>query len=119
MSWFAITIARRTLKVFAHLTAEKVALYRAIMQVFTAAKARFALHLRVADVRGALTDPEATPAIDAAEVEAALEQLCLWGNLEAHPDNAEVATVEEFLPRVTCIEQRLQGKRLKAPGGLL
>jgi uncharacterized protein (TIGR02677 family) len=72
-----------------------VALYRGIMQAFSAAKARFALHLRVADIAGALADELAGPA--PGEIEAALAQLCIWGNLEAHPDNAEVATVEEFL----------------------
>jgi len=83
-------------KVFAHLNAEKADVYRAIMVVFTAAKTRFALHLRTAEVVEAL-NRDANRVFNLEEIEVALLQLCEWGNLEAHPDTAEVATVEEFL----------------------
>jgi len=76
---------------FAHLTADKWTLYREILGVFAAAKARFLLHLRPSEVSAALAGPH-----DASEVEAALRQLVDWGNLSADPDTAEVATVEEF-----------------------
>lgn len=108
------------LKCFAYVTADKAALYRAMMRVFTDAKARFALHLRPQEILAALQDPAfALPVevasgggpesngetndwsgdcavVDAAGVDAALNQLCQWGNLESHPDTADVATVEEF-----------------------
>lgn len=76
---------------FAHLAADKRHLYREVLRAFAAAKARFVLHLRPADVRAAMADP---PAVDA--VEAALRKLVDWGNLSADPDTAEVTTVEEF-----------------------
>jgi hypothetical protein len=38
------------LRIFTYVTVEKTALYRAIMLAFVEAKARFALHLRPADV---------------------------------------------------------------------
>lgn len=83
------------LRVFAHLNADKAALYRQIMGVFTDAKDRFRLHLRPAEVAAALADaPGEAPALGGTE--AALSQLAEWGNLERHPDTADVATVEDF-----------------------
>lgn len=76
---------------FSHLVADKRALYRAVLEVFSDAKARFVLHLRPADVAEALPG---RPGLE--EVETALRQLVDWGNLSADPDTAEVATVEEF-----------------------
>ncbi len=76
---------------FAHLSADKRHLYRAVLRAFAAAKGRFVLHLRPADVRAAMAAPA-----DLEEVEAALRQLVTWGNLSADPDTAEVTTVEEF-----------------------
>ena len=89
------------LKAFAYVQAEKAPLYRAVMGVFIDAKARFALHLRPRDVAAALK--KAVPdgifqgeGDTESSVETALVQLVEWGNLESHPDTAEVATVEEF-----------------------
>ena len=79
------------LRAFAYVTADKAPLYRAVMRVFVEAKASFTLHLRPQDVAAALSEP-----LDLAAVEAALASLREWGNLEAHPDTADVATVEEF-----------------------
>jgi uncharacterized protein (TIGR02677 family) len=76
---------------FAHLTADKRHLYRAVLRAFADAKDRFVLHLRPADLALALP---ATPEL--AELEAALRQLVTWGNLSADPDTAEVTTIEEF-----------------------
>jgi len=84
------------LRAFAYLNADKAALYRAVMRVFVETKARFTLHLRPPEVTAALTALEPAEPVDAPGVEAALAQLRDWGNLEAHPDTAEVATVEEF-----------------------
>lgn len=68
------------------------------MHLFTEAKARFALHLRPREILDALAaspiDGRDPPSLE--EVEAALRQLCEWGNLASHPDTAEVATIEEF-----------------------
>ena len=84
------------LKAFAYVNADRAALYRAIMHVFMSAKARFTLHLRPQEVATAIASAGLPEPADAAAVEAALGQLRDWGNLEAHPDTADVATVEEF-----------------------
>lgn len=78
------------LKVFAYLNAPNAAQYRAIMAAFLRAREQFRLHLRPAEVMADL--PLAPESIDLD-----LAQLCQWGNLESHPDTAEVSTVEEFL----------------------
>ncbi len=82
------------LGVFRHATAEKVGLYRAVLDAFVAAKERFALHLRPRDVLPAVK--AALPEADEGAVEAALEQLVVWGNLRSYADTTEVTTVEEF-----------------------
>lgn len=84
------------LKVFAYLNADKAALYRAVMRVFVHAKARFTLHLRPQEVAAALASAALPEPVDAGGVESALASLREWGNLDAHPDTADVATVEEF-----------------------
>ncbi|MGX7670262.1 TIGR02677 family protein [Plantactinospora sp. DSM 117369] len=76
---------------FAHLQAQNVALYRAVLATFVRAKQRFTVHLRPEDVLaelGAGTSAEA--------VTAALTQLAEWGNLRADPDTGRVTTVEDF-----------------------
>jgi len=79
---------------FAHLSADRAVLYRAILDTFVKAKRRFALHLRPADVERALAETDL--GLTEQPVGDALAQLVEWGNLEAHPDTADVATVEEF-----------------------
>ncbi|MFP4079371.1 MAG: TIGR02677 family protein [Ectothiorhodospira sp.] len=79
-----------THSVFNHVVAEKAVLYRSIMGIFVEAKAHFTVHLRPEDVGQRLgTEPLET-------IQAALNQLVHWGNLEADPDTARVSTVEEF-----------------------
>lgn len=77
---------------FAHLVAERAPLYRAILEVHTEARARFRSYLRPRDVVSGLR----ARGHDVESVDDALAQLTLWGNLSAHPDTAEVATIEEF-----------------------
>ena len=83
------------LKAFAYVNVEHTALYRAVMRTFIEAKERFSLHLRPQDVRAALSRFYEF-ADDDPSLETALQQLCDWGNLERHPDTADVATVQEF-----------------------
>ena len=87
------------LRPFAYVGAEQAAEYRAVMQVFMVAKRRFSLHLRPAEVQEGL--PQVASHLDLADelLEQRLAQLCEWGNLEAHPDTAAVATVEDFYRR--------------------
>ncbi len=86
----------QALTVFAHLNAEKAGLYRGILRIFMDAKAAFSLHLRPAEVVVALRESAAFFDGDSGGAEAELQQLCGWGNLEAHRDFAEVATAEDF-----------------------
>ncbi|GAH78894.1 unnamed protein product, partial [marine sediment metagenome] len=68
--------------------------YRAILDVFATAKRQFRLHLRADDVLAEANWPGAAPTLDA--VQQALGQLIEWGNLQAQPDTARVATIEDF-----------------------
>jgi len=81
-----------THEVFRHLTADRARLYRAILDIFVRAKRQFALHLRPSDIEKAV-DPDLAAE---EQIGNALAQLVDWGNLEAHPDTADVTTVEEF-----------------------
>jgi len=74
-------------------------MYRTVMRVFMDSKERFALHLRPADVLAGIALFPFGERVDLPAVEALLNQLCEWGNLESHPDTADVATVEDFLRR--------------------
>lgn len=81
-------------ELFRHVSAEKSALYRSIMDSFAAAKRQFRLHLRPDEV---LSDGEwigAPPRIE--EIQSALAQLADWGNLESQPDTARVASISDF-----------------------
>ncbi len=85
-----------SVRVFAHLTADKHVVYRAILRAFTEARGAFVLHLRSADLKEILTKQDDTRHISIDEIESALLSLRDWGNLEAHRDTSDVATVEEF-----------------------
>ncbi len=76
--------------VFRYLNAENAKRYAAIMAAFVAAKRRFALHLKPADLLRDLD--EANPA----ELEQDLTRLTEWGNLRRQADTTEVRTVEDF-----------------------
>ncbi len=86
----------RAYRVFNHLGADRSTLYRAVLEAFVAAKQGFALHLRPGDLEPALAALPLTEPVTAQTVAGVLGQLVEWGNLEAHPDTADVATVEEF-----------------------
>lgn len=83
---------------FIHLNTDKYALYRAILAVFVAERARFVISLRPAEVTAALEKRDPSPA-SLAEIDAALQQLCTWGNLDEADDHADAATIEEFYHR--------------------
>lgn len=86
----------RRLSVFAYVQAEKAPLYRSILRVFSDAKEHFRLHLRPEEIRDALVSMPFDEPPPMEEVQAALAQLCEWGNLEDHPDTSDVSTVEDF-----------------------
>lgn len=79
----------KTHSVFRHVLVEKAELYRAILMAFSRAREQFITHLRPAEIAR-------TVVCDVEEVDAALRQLRIWGNLEATQDNAEQASLEAF-----------------------
>ena len=96
LSELATVESRGRMKAFAYVTAEKASLYRAVMRVFMESKERLALHLRPQDIFDAIRDCGLQKPPDETETEAALEQLCEWGNLQTRPDTSDVNTVEDF-----------------------
>ncbi len=88
------TITAASTDLFRHVTADKAALYRSIMDVFAAAKRQYRLQLRPDEV---LTDAvwSGTPPTQE-EIAMALAQLATWGNLESQPDMARVATLSDY-----------------------
>lgn len=92
--------------VFAHLNVDNTPLYRAILGVFVAERARFVISLRPTEILDALVGSadesrlsHLRSEIDVEGVSSALNQLHTWGNLDDSPDNADAATIEEFYQR--------------------
>ena len=81
-------------ELFRHVSAEKSALYRCIMDSFATAKRQFRLHLRPDEVLAEGQWAGAKPQIE--EIQSALAQLADWGNLESQPDTARVASISDF-----------------------
>ncbi|ALK09627.1 TIGR02677 family protein [Blastochloris viridis] len=82
-------------ELFRHVSAEKSAFYRCIMDVFAAAKRQYRLQLRPDEVLAEARWPDGqTPRIE--DVNAALSQLSAWGNLESHHDTARVSSLNDF-----------------------
>ncbi|MBL1259863.1 MAG: TIGR02677 family protein [Thiotrichaceae bacterium] len=96
---------------FNYVTAEKSALYRAVMQVFTTAKTHFIVHLRPEEIIERLgTNSTYSPE----EIPAALEQLVAWRNLLAQPDTGRVTTVEDFYRARHLYQLSRQGEAAEA-----
>jgi len=82
---------------FRHLNVERTHEYRLILRAFNDARERFALHLKPADVFQFVSANRIEIAFVTDEILVQLlQQLVEWGNLNAHPDNSEVRTVEDF-----------------------
>ncbi len=83
------------LRAFSYLNAKLALLYRSVMKTFMVERSRFGLHLRSGEVFDALN--ELRPGLHAPQdIDLALTQLCLWGNLERHNDTSDVKTIQEF-----------------------
>lgn len=80
---------------FRHATAEKAALYRAILEVFAAAKRQYRIQLRPDEVLAEAKWAQRTPPAQE-EVAAALAQLATWGSLESQPDMTRVSTLSDY-----------------------
>lgn len=81
-------------ELFRHLSADKGAFYRSVMDVFAAAKRQYRLQLRPDEVLAEGHWKDGPPRIE--DLNAALTQLAAWGNLESHPDTARVSTLSDF-----------------------
>lgn len=79
---------------FRHVSADKAGIYRNIMASFAAAKRQFRLHMRPDEVLAEARWSDGVPKLE--EVQSALAQLTEWGNLEAQPDTARVASISDF-----------------------
>lgn len=84
---------------FIHLNTDKSSLYRTILEVFVAERSRFVISLRSAEIGAALLKQPISLVLEPAELDAALQQLRVWGNLDDTADNADAATIEEFYHR--------------------
>ncbi|MBI5165870.1 MAG: TIGR02677 family protein [Magnetospirillum sp.] len=85
---------RSSADLFRHVSADKGELYRAIMDVFAAAKRQYRLQLRPDEILAEARWTGAPPRIE--ELSLALAQLTAWGNLEAQHDSARVQTINDF-----------------------
>jgi uncharacterized protein (TIGR02677 family) len=101
-----------TAVLFSHVIAENSSHYRAILDVFAAAKRQFRLHLRPDDVLAEALWPDGPPSLEA--VQQALSQLVEWGNLQAQPDTARVATIEDFYRKRLLYRMTVGGEAVEA-----
>ncbi len=81
-------------ELFRHVSADKAAVYRAVLDAFAAARRQYRLQLRPDELLADAAWPGAPPSPD--ELNAALAQLVAWGNLEAQPDIARVTTLADY-----------------------
>ncbi|MBZ8139705.1 TIGR02677 family protein [Rubrivivax gelatinosus] len=79
---------------FRHVNAEKAALYRRVLDVFTSARRQFRLQLRPDEVLQEGEWGGAPPPLD--ELNQALQALTEWGNLESQPDMVRSSTLADF-----------------------
>jgi len=86
-------------RVFHHLSAQKVGAYRNILRLFVAAKERFEIALRPADMLARLNEEERRQVglEDEESITVCLTSLCDWGNLSAARDAVSARTIEEYL----------------------
>ena len=85
--------------VFHHIAADKAPAYRAVLRLFMAAKERFEIALRPAEIVVLAADVEACPQELQTEdgVSACLRSLREWGNLVATRDVVSARSIEEYL----------------------
>lgn len=104
-------------ELFRHVSAEKAAMYRCIMDVFAAAKRQYRLQLRPDEVLAEAQWPGgAVPRIE--ELNAALSQLAEWGNLQSQADTARVATLNDFYRARFLYRLSLGGEAVEAALGV-
>lgn len=83
----------------AYVVAERAPAYRAIMAVFAAAKKRYVIQMRPAEVLSELRRAGHVIEIPKEGIENLLDALADWGNLRRNHDTATARTLEEFQRR--------------------
>jgi|SRR5699024_3475613 len=101
-----------TAELFRHVSAERAADYRAVLDVFAAAKRQFRLHLRADEVRAEAAWPGAVPSQE--EVRRLLDQLVDWGNLRAQADTARVTTLEDYYLALSLYQLSREGEAVES-----
>jgi uncharacterized protein (TIGR02677 family) len=99
-------------ELFSYVTVEKMAFYRAIMNMFASAKRQFRLHLRPDEVLIEANWPLERPSLD--EVQAALGQLVAWGNLQSQADTARATSIEDFYKKHFLYRMTAGGEAVEA-----
>jgi len=89
----------KPLDCFSYLSAPNSSLYAVILSVFADARRDFRLNLRATEVLEAVKLSSNVSLPGESELDAALLQLCTWGNLESFSDQSQAATLEEFYRR--------------------
>jgi len=99
-------------KPFSYVTSARASLYRAVMGVFVESKARFVFRLTSEDV-GAGVRVQIEQGFEPADIDAALMQLCEWGNLEALQATTESQSLEDFFSPGYVFQITLQGEAVE------
>lgn len=107
-----VALPRSAPALFSHVMADNALLYRAILDTFAAAKRQFRLHLRPDEVHASAAWTGEPPGLE--PVQQALGQLVEWGNLQAQPDTARVATIEDFYRKRLLYRLTVGGEAVEA-----
>src|SRR5262249_24917450 len=90
----SMQLGNNSAELFRHVSAEKAAFYRCIMDVFEAAKRQYRLQLRPDEVLVEALWPRSQPQTE--QLNAALAQLPAWGTHESHRRPARVSSLGDF-----------------------
>lgn len=101
---------------FRHLSVEKTDLYRQVMDCFAAAKRQFRLHLRPDEVlaEGGWSSLPPTSRPKLIDIQAALNQLTDWGNLESQPDVSRVTNLNDYYRAQYLYRLSLEGEAVES-----
>ena len=102
-------------ELFRHVSADKAAQYRAVLDSFAAARRQYRLQLRPDEVLAEAAWPGVPPSAE--ELAALLHSLVAWGNLEAQPDIARVTTLADYYRARFLYRLSLGGEAVEAALG--
>jgi len=88
---------------FRHVTADNAALYRCVLDVCAAAERQLLLYVRPSEILTQAKWPGEPPS--ASELDAILDKLTEWGNLDCQADNSRVTSLSAA---ASCRRSRLK-----------